>query len=243
MKVCVVQTEPLLNNKTKNFKNIINKLLIAHLNNSKVIVFPELSTSGYEINKNDLHNETIDQNERFINKICKESKKYKSLVVLGIPEKSNFEVYNSAIIIDNGEVLGTYRKNYLWADEMNIFKAGTIIPKFNSTKGDIAVIICYDLWKVDINSIPKRIKLLIIPTNWVTIYKEGGQNKNNPVGLNIASKFAKDLDCYVLCSNRVGKEYNNEFIGNSGIINRNGEVVSGTASTEKEDILYYDIND
>jgi len=75
------------------------------------------------------------------------------VVILGAPEKEGTDLYNSAFLINGGEIVGSHRKvllpNYDVFDEMRYFKAGTTgtVLKFANTS--VGVVVCEDLWHPD----------------------------------------------------------------------------------------------
>lgn len=243
IKVSAIQMYPVLGDAHNNQLKINTLAHEALKNGSKIIVFPELATCGYAIqNRELLKKVSIDpHNSIFINKLKKLSKKFNAVIVMGIPEKENNKIYNSALIISSGSIAGTYRKVNLWDTEKSIFDPGTYpLPVFDTVVGRLGALICYDLWKVDT---PKEfsnrdINFMVVPTNWVTINKEGGQSKTNPIGLQLAQSNAKLQKVAYICADRVGSENGIEFIGNSGVINSKGDLVEGPASSENEEILY-----
>ena len=53
--------------------------------------------------------------------------------------------YNSAVLVDRGELLGAYRKTHLWDREKLIFTPGDERPPVLRTRIGIGLLICYDL--------------------------------------------------------------------------------------------------
>jgi predicted amidohydrolase len=69
--------------------------------------------------------------------------KYKPLIVFGLIEQDNENLFNTAVVIKNGELLGRYRKTHL-LDGERIFKVGSEYPVFQINGLKFGINICYD---------------------------------------------------------------------------------------------------
>ena len=78
-----------------------------------VAIFPELCLSGYAIDDLFLQDVLLDQVYDAIATITEESKDLRPLIVVGAPLLSMHRLYNCAVVIHRGEVLGVAPKVYL----------------------------------------------------------------------------------------------------------------------------------
>ncbi|NNM48213.1 NAD(+) synthase [Knoellia koreensis] len=78
-----------------------------------VAVFPELSLSGYAIDDLLLQDVLLDEVDAAIVTLAEATKKLLPLVVVGAPIRSGSRLYNCAVVIHRGEVLGVAPKAYL----------------------------------------------------------------------------------------------------------------------------------
>jgi NAD+ synthase (glutamine-hydrolysing) len=78
-----------------------------------LIVFPELSVSGYAID--DLHMQTalLDEVERQVDRIVRAAKELKIVVVMGAPVRHEQRLYNCAVVAGDGWIWGVVPKTYL----------------------------------------------------------------------------------------------------------------------------------
>ncbi|MFW9802239.1 MAG: nitrilase-related carbon-nitrogen hydrolase [Candidatus Thorarchaeota archaeon] len=183
-----------------------------------VLVFPEMANSGYYF-------DTYEEVKRYSEKIpagpfSKELVKWSrtgGLVVAGISEHAEDGLYNSAVMIAGGEHLGTYRKHHLYGPEKKWFLKGPIEPQVIKYDGLIfSVIICFE-WNY-----PERVrtaaakgaKLILHPVNSST-YRWRDAMKT----------IAVDNSVFAASANRVGKEGDYTFSGESSIINPNGKII------------------
>ena len=66
-------------------------------------------------------------------------------LVAAISELDGEKVYNTAALIGpNGKLIGTYRKKYLWANEKEMYTAGSAFPTFDTPYGKVGMMICAD---------------------------------------------------------------------------------------------------
>ncbi len=128
IKIAAVSPAVTVGNVEKNCNEIINMLEKAKNQRVQIAVFPELSLCGYTCG--DLfHQKTlIDACYSGIMKICEYSKAFNGYIAVGSPIKYNGKLYNCAVMINNGKVLGivpkTYIPNYNEYYELRWFESG-----------------------------------------------------------------------------------------------------------------------
>jgi len=114
-----------------------------------IVVFPELALSGYPPEDLLFHRGFRRQIATGVERIKSEVKDV--AVIVGYPEYSGGEIYNSSAFIAGGVVIANHRKvelpNYRVFDEKRYFKAGTR-PTVAEYKGfRIGLLICEDIWE------------------------------------------------------------------------------------------------
>jgi NAD+ synthase (glutamine-hydrolysing) len=78
-----------------------------------VMVFPELGLSSYAIEDLLLQDALLDQVERSVAKVVEASKKLFPVLIVGAPLRVAGRLYNSAIVVHRGAILGVVPKIYL----------------------------------------------------------------------------------------------------------------------------------
>jgi NAD+ synthase (glutamine-hydrolysing) len=78
-----------------------------------LIVFPELNISSYAVDDLHLQEAFLDAVEAGIARICAETAAMKPVLILGAPLRRNGRLYNCAIVIARGEILGVVPKSFL----------------------------------------------------------------------------------------------------------------------------------
>lgn len=109
---------------------------------ANLVVLPELSTTGfYENNLRAVKNLSEE-----IELLLKLSRERDIVIVAGVAEKSD-KLYNSAVIVYRGEIIGVYRKNLLFplTKEREIFARGSGLEVFDTPVGKIGILICYEV--------------------------------------------------------------------------------------------------
>lgn len=96
-----------------NLSNIKKCIDIAVSEESKCIVFPELSITSYTCADLFLHNPLLHKAEKAIENLCRYSKNKDILITVGAPLLNNNSLYNCAYIIFEGKVLGIVPKSYI----------------------------------------------------------------------------------------------------------------------------------
>ncbi|AOZ72982.1 NAD(+) synthase [Boudabousia tangfeifanii] len=98
---------------SKNAQTIIEIAKELHEKQVALAVFPELCMSGYAIDDLLLQDRLTNSVEDGLAQICAETKDLMPLLVIGAPVLINRRLYNCAVTIHQGEVLGITPKTYL----------------------------------------------------------------------------------------------------------------------------------
>jgi NAD+ synthase (glutamine-hydrolysing) len=97
----------------RNADTILQQVRALHQDGVAVAVFPELGLSGYAIDDLLMQDVLLDQVDRAVVTIAEASKELLPLVVVGAPLRHHNRLYNCAVVIHRGEVLGVAPKSYL----------------------------------------------------------------------------------------------------------------------------------
>ena len=128
IKIAAVSPAVTMGNVEKNCNEIINMLEKAKNQRVQIAVFPELSLCGYTCGDLFHQKALIDACYSGIMKICEYSKAFNGYIAVGSPIKYNGKLYNCAVMINNGKVLGivpkTYIPNYNEYYELRWFESG-----------------------------------------------------------------------------------------------------------------------
>jgi predicted amidohydrolase len=191
-----------------------------------LVVFPELATTGYELGLR-----FTDVAERVpghaVNLLAQRAADYSTHVVFGLVTKEKVEstIYNAAVAIGpDGELLGEYRKLHLPGEERLAFRPGFRLPVFETTFGQIGILLGWDL------AFPEAARslaldgadIICVCANWG---HSPAQEREGFVAEWQTYVHARALEnsLYVVASNRIGEEYSYHFFGDSSIVGPRGE--------------------
>ena len=145
MRITLAQINPVVGDIEGNTKKIIS---IIKKTKADIVVFPELSITGYSPQDLILKSNFIDKNTKALTQIIKHTKNKAAIV--GFIEKAYENLYNSAAVIRNQQIVEIHRKiclpNYTIFDEKRWFREGNNATIFELDGKKIGVSICEDIW-------------------------------------------------------------------------------------------------
>jgi 5-aminopentanamidase len=151
-------------------------------------------------------------------------------------------LYNSAVIIENGALLASYRKAHLWDGETLIFTAGNQpAPVADTAIGRVAVMICYDAefpeWTRMVGL--AGADLLALPTNWPRAVRPDGERPMEVIRVQAA---AAGNHLFIVAADRCRVERGVAWVGGSLIVDPDGYPLDGPVVADEQRILYADID-
>jgi N-carbamoylputrescine amidase len=238
--VSVIQTQPVFGDVLGNLNRIKVQLDEAASKGSKLVILPELCTTGYMFEtKIEAYELAEDLNSSssiaMLTQWCQE---LDLEIVLGIAEKVGDKLFNSAALVTAEGLRGTYRKLHLWENENKFFEPGDLgVPVFDTKFGKLAILICYDLWFPEAvrSAVLQGADALCIPTNWVPI--PGQDVTKTAMAVTLCQSMAHVNGVHIFAADRVGIERGQKFIGQSAIVKPSGWPAEGPAPEDVEAIL------
>ena len=210
--------------------------------NADLIVFPELSISGYPPEDLLLHSGFKKRIIEASNKIQQEINGIDALV--GYPEYQNGKIFNSCSVFSEKKEIVRYRKealpNYSVFDEKRYFESDDN-PVIFSVKGKkIGINICEDIWQEQaaIRSKDAGAELIIVING--SPYEKNGQEKREKV----VKRLTEVTGLPFVYLNMIGGQDELLFDGSSFVMDKNGEIVYRAKSFEESlDLIEFEIND
>ena len=238
--IAIAQINPALNDLSHNFKlhkELINSAIDAR---ADLILFPELSLTGYLL-KDLVKIVAINPaTNDYINKLKELSKNI--AIVFGFVEQSDEGfLYNSAAFLESGEIKHIHRKVYLptygMFDESRYFASGQRVRSFSALGGKFGILICEDFWHISASYVLAMdgTHFLFVPTS--SPYRAlGGEDTldNRLLVEQLNRSIAQILSLYIIMVNRVGCEDGITFWGGSEVIDPFGSVVAKAKYFEPE---------
>lgn len=153
-----------------NVKKIKEMMDEANKNGVEITVFPELSLTGYTCADLFLNEHLLSESLNGLIELKNYSKKVKGVFIVGSPIKCDNQLFNCAVVIENGHILGIVPKTYIpnygefyekrWFSEDNRriseeiiidservpFKTNILFQEKNDVRRTFGIEICEDLW-------------------------------------------------------------------------------------------------
>lgn len=248
MKIAICQINSLVGGCKENTDKIL-KYYFQSLNlNPNIIVFPELSITGYPPQDLLFDNDFIKYNLECVEKIARKST---TPIIFGFVRSSdNGVLYNSAAVCYNGLLQNTYDKTLLPSydvfDETRYFTKGVnrdiIEIPYNNRTLKIGLQICEDLWDTNYNYKVSEKQHNLGAELFINIssspFSLGKTNERIKLIKQKVNRFNKP---FIYC-NMVGGQDELIFDGTSLAFNQNSELVANGISF-KEDIIFVDFNE
>jgi NAD+ synthase (glutamine-hydrolysing) len=110
----------------------------SHAQGDALVVFPELGICGYTVRDLVLDHHLLEACDRALARIVEHSRERSPLIVVGLPVRHGPGVYNVAVAIQRGRVLGVvpkaYLPNYREFEEARWFRPGTEVRPGSTTR-------------------------------------------------------------------------------------------------------------
>ena len=190
---------------------------------AQLVLFPELTLSGYPPEDLLFHRGFRRQIEAGLARVCAQVPDIDLL--FGFPEYTTAGIYNSAAYVSGGQVAAIHRKaelpNYKVFDEKRYFQPGSQ-PSITDCRGTRAgLLVCEDIWApqaVQLSGAGGAQVLLVINASPYEIHKQREREQ-------VARARARDVGLPLVYVNLVGGQDELVFDGNSFVMDARGEVV------------------
>ena len=244
-----------------NTEEIKKQVDLAISKNIDILTFPELSITGYTCNDLFLHNTLIDNTLKSLKKLKEFSKEKNIVFIVGAPIKKDNCLFNTAVVINKGKILGiipkTYIPNYnefyekrwfasskkLITNEINLFgenipfATNIIFADKNINENKFAIEICEDLWSVFPPSNNHALNGANIIFNLSASNEIIGKYEYRKDLVKIQS--AKTISAYVYSSCGINESSTDILFSGSSMIYENGSLLKENNRFDFESNLIY----
>ncbi|MDC0411423.1 NAD+ synthase [Luminiphilus sp.] len=149
MKIVMAQINTLVGDIKGNTQRILDICVDQSALGVDMVVFPELTLTGYPPEDLLLRQHTTDLTAAALERLCRELPA-ELAVVVGYPRRQGDRLFNSAGVLYNGTILAEYDKqclpNYQVFDEKRYFEAGADTCVVTIKGLPIGLTICEDIW-------------------------------------------------------------------------------------------------
>ncbi|HEV3144409.1 MAG TPA: carbon-nitrogen hydrolase family protein [Gemmataceae bacterium] len=237
-KIAAVQMDCVLGDVTANRECIERNLRQASRQQARLAIFPECALTGYAFDSKEEawpFAETVPgPSTDCLSGVCRELNVW---AAVGMLERDGEAMYNACTLIGPNGLAANYRKIHLPFLGVDRFTAPGNRPFAVHDIGGLRVglSICYD------GSFPETTRVLmllgadlvVLPTNWPTAAESTVKH--------LVQSRALENHLYYAAANRIGSERRTRYLGQSRIVNVNGELLA-SAGPDEETILFAEID-
>jgi NAD+ synthase (glutamine-hydrolysing) len=148
LRVALAQLNSVVGDIAGNARKLSESIARARDEGAALVVFPELALTGYPPEDLLLKTSFLDAADAALQELAGQT--HGIAAVVGYPEKAE-DVYNSAAVLADGDVVATYRKMYLpnygVFDEQRYFQSGAEAAIVELNGIPLGLSICEDIWE------------------------------------------------------------------------------------------------
>ncbi len=203
---------------------------------ARLAVLPEMWSCGYDYrNLPELAKET----PRVLEEIQEECLKLDLVTVGSLPELKDGTIYNTAYVIDKGEIVGSYRKLHLFSTmrEDQFLGAGDRSFVVDTSVGKLGVAICYDLRFPELfrKLALEGAEIICLPAEWPKPRQEHWKT--------LLRARAIENQLFVIAANCCGVQGKLDFTGLSQLISPLGNVLQIAGEENIELVAKFDFSE
>lgn len=230
LKISLAQINTVLGDIDKNMGKHLEFIEQAKKEKSDLVIFPELSLTGYSL-KDAVFDMALNDHDPRLKPLYEASRDI--AICFGMVELTdNYEAKNTNLFLEHGALAAKHRKVYLPTygvfEEKRYFTPGNRFRAFDSTFGRFGMLICEDMWHPSSTMILAQDGALAIFVSSAGLLR-GVQSEGKPENIihweNLNRASANNFTSYFIFCNRVGSEDGLMFWGGSEIVDPFGKVV------------------
>ena len=220
LSILIAQTNPTVGDIDYNKSIVLETINQNH--EVDLIVFSELMLTGYP--PEDLVLKTAFQNKfmQALKEINLSLENKNCTVILGMPWEEDGNLYNAAVVLQNGKIVFKHFKNalpnYGIFDEKRIFSHGEEVSSFNLKGINLGIFVCEDIW---VHNTPSKLNGSGIDLA-ISINASPFDINKMEERLEAATNFSKEANAPIIYVNQVGGQDEIVFDGNSFLADQNG---------------------
>ncbi|MCW4023943.1 MAG: carbon-nitrogen hydrolase family protein [Candidatus Bathyarchaeota archaeon] len=241
IKIALAQISSQRENKEANLKKIEKLTLKAKEQDCDLVIFPELSLTGYVV-KDQIYELAEPIPGPTIKRIEALAKRTGLHIIFGMPERSEktkATIFNTAVLVGPKGFIGKYRKMYLPThsvfEEKRYFRPGYQTAVFNTAIGRIGLCICYDIFFPEVFRLTRLMGAQLI----VCISASPAVRKGYFEIL--TSARALENTAFLAYVNVAGLQEGLQFWGGSRMVSPGGDVIA-RAKYDEEDFVVCEID-
>ena len=219
MILIAAQTNPVIGDINKNLTDHYKLINQASNYSADLIVFPEMSITGYE--RENANKLKFTENDHRLDELKRLAIEKKITIIAGAPIKNQTDLFIGSFIISQNGLVSIYTKQFLHTGEELYFQSSFNYNPLIELDGErISLATCFDIENdVHIENACKINTTLYISS---IFYSKQGMNDAH----NLLSGYAKKYSMNVLMCNYVGQTWGKEAGGKSAFWNNDGDLIA-----------------
>ena len=244
-----------------NCNEIIKQIEVASNNKIQIIVFPELCVTGYTCQDLFEQDTLLEEAEKALNKILDYTNNLDIICIIGMPIKAENQLFNTAVVIQKGKILGIVPKTFI-PNYGEFYEKRWFASSKNANKKEIEILdqkvpfgidllfkdkenneicfgieICEDIWAVE----PPSNKLALLGAN--IIFNLSASNE--VIGKKeyrrdlVKMQSAKTISGYVYCSSGVNESTADLVFSGESMIFENGSCLTNNQRFDFESNMIF----
>lgn len=232
IRIAIAQINVTVGDLKNNRDKIIEYIRKAKKLRADVVVFPELSITGYPPEDLLLKPQFVKDNLRSLDQVKQATSGITAIIGF---VNSNVCIHNAAAVVNNRKILYIYHKmqlpNYGVFDEYRYFKPGNRFPIVRINGVPIGINICEDIW---FPQGPAYIQALAGAEVIVTINASPYHKNKSAERLDLLAARARISNVYLVYTNLVGGQDELVFDGHSLIVDPMGRMLASGKQFEED---------
>lgn len=244
-----------------NCNEIIKQIEVASNNKIQIVVFPELCITGYTCQDLFEQDTLLEEAEKALNKILDYTNNLDIICIIGMPIKAENQLFNTAVVIQKGKILGIVPKTFIpnygefyekrWfassknANKKEIEILGQKVPfgidlLFKDKENNeicFGIEVCEDIWAVE----PPSNKLALLGANIIFNLSASNEviGKKEYRRELVKMQSAKTISGYVYCSSGVNESTSDVVFSGESMIFENGSCLTNNQRFDFESNMIF----
>jgi predicted amidohydrolase len=200
-------------------------LMEADLRQVDLLCFPECYLQGYLCDAQSANEHAMILNSNEFDALLMRLSDFRCTFVFGLIEKDDGRLFNSAAVVHQGKLLGSYRKTHLLSGE-SIFAPGTAYPTFERDGLRFGINICYDTnFSESAAALAEQgARLILCPAN--NMLRREVADRYKLLHNEVRARRAREHGLWLISADVTGERDGRISYGPSAVIDPEGNVVA-----------------
>jgi omega-amidase len=200
---------------------------------AQLAVLPEMWSAGYDYKRLAVH---AARTPRILETISQLASEHGMVLIGSLPETADNRIFNTAYVVDRGEVIGCYRKLHMFSTmgEDRFLSPGDRTLVISTSLGRLGVAICYDLRFPELfrKMALEGAEIICLPAEWPKPRQEHWRT--------LLRARAMENQLFVVAANCCGKQGKLDFFGMSLLLSARGNVLAEAGEDDIELVAEFD---